>query len=113
MTEQGGGSDSADAVLRRELEPALREAATALDAVSASGAALGGADRDRLSTLLADAAERTQRELGVRALDPRVHRIVGAAAASAMALTLGADAVPAGQVRDRLAAGLDEIAAGS
>lgn len=102
------GRPGADAVLAALLAPALREAAEALLAGS-----LTEAERERLHGLLAGAAEAAQRALGDRARDPRIHRIVGAAASGAMALSLGSDAVPLEDVRRRLEEGLALLAAGS
>lgn len=97
-----------DTILRSLVAPALREAAAALSAhppMPEEGARLAG--------LLSSAAERAQQALGDRARDPRIHRIVGAAASGAMALTLGAGTVPAADIVRRLEEGLDLLAAGS
>jgi PAS domain S-box-containing protein len=117
----------AAALLRAILEPALREAAAALAALAAERVEPGGeavgepgepvalaaAERERLSTLLATAAEAAQQALGDRASEPRIHRIVGAAASAAMALSFGAEVVPLSEVRRQLDEGLRILAAGS
>src|SRR5206468_5632247 len=108
MTGQAAGDPADAAVLHRILEPALREAATALRVGEPARD-----ERDRLGVLLSAAAEDAQLALGDRARDPRLHRIVGAAASGAMALALDQDAVSAAQIRERLEEGLAEIAAGS
>ncbi|WP_310132300.1 hypothetical protein [Leifsonia shinshuensis] len=84
----------------------------AVDALGA-GAAEDATVRERVASRLAEAAEAAQRALGERARDPRIHRIVGAAASSAMALSLAGAAVPTGDVVARLQEGLRELAAGS
>ncbi|RDV43604.1 hybrid sensor histidine kinase/response regulator [Leifsonia sp. ku-ls] len=97
-----------DALLEGLVAPALREAAAAL-----SARPLTPGESERLAGLLSDASERAQRALGDRARDPRLHRIVGAAASGAMALTLGAGTVPAADIVERLQEGLRLLAAGS
>jgi|GEM_PF-482369 len=97
----------ADDVLRSVIAPALREAADALTA-----APLADGERERLAALLSAAAEDAQRALGEKARDPRIHRIVGAAASGAMALTLGGGVAPA-DIAKRLEEGLALMAAGS
>jgi hypothetical protein len=98
----------ADAVLREVLEPALREGIESLSRLSAASG-----ERRRLGERLAAAAELAQERLGERAREPRVHRIIGAAASASMALALGDDVVPAGDVTRRLRDGLALLAAGS
>jgi len=98
----------ADAVLREVLEPALRDGIAVLSDASAEGD-----DRRRLGARLAAAAELAQERLGDQARKPRIHRIVGAAASAAMALSLGDGVVPISDVRERLREGLDLVAAGS
>ncbi|WP_285114972.1 PAS domain S-box protein [Leifsonia sp. fls2-241-R2A-40a] len=103
----GAGSDTEE-VLHSVLEPVLREAAAALAAGEPSEE-----ERVRLHDLLAGAAEAAQRTLGDRARNPRIHRIVGAAASAAMALSFGLGTVPTDDVRQRLEEGLDLMAARS
>ncbi|WP_431198044.1 hypothetical protein [Leifsonia xyli] len=98
----------ADAVLREELEPALREGIAAL-----SGASIVPGDPDGLADRLGAAAERALERLGERAREPRIHRIVGAASSASMALALGGGVVPVADVRGRLQEGLDLLTAGS
>ena len=97
-----------DAVLREVLEPALRDGLAAL-----SDASIAPGDRSRVGERLAAAAESAQQRLGERAREPRIHRIIGAAASASMALTLGDGMVPISDVRARLREGLDLVTAGS
>ncbi|TDP98400.1 MULTISPECIES: PAS domain-containing hybrid sensor histidine kinase/response regulator [unclassified Leifsonia] len=97
-----------EAVLRSLVEPALREAVAALQAGLPSET-----ERERLRASLTAAAESSQLALGDRASEPRIHRIVGAAASAAMALSFGADIVPVAEIRERLEEGLRLMAAGS
>lgn len=97
-----------EAVLRSLVEPALREAIAALQAGPPSEA-----ERERLRASLTAAAESSQLALGDRASEPRIHRIVGAAASAAMALSFGADLVPVADIRERLEKGLRLLAVGS
>ncbi|MEN0085220.1 MAG: PAS domain S-box protein [Leifsonia sp.] len=97
-----------DAVLEELVAPALREAAAALSAHAPTPE-----EGERLAALLSTAAERAQRALGDRAADPRIHRIVGAAASGAMALTLGGGTVSPADIVQRLEEGLGIMAAGS
>lgn len=97
-----------DAVLEELVAPALREAAAALSAGPSTPE-----EGERLAALLSAAAESAQRALGDRAAQTRIHRIVGAAASGAMALTLGAGTVPPDEIVRRLQEGLDLLAAGS
>lgn len=108
MTDHGGRAGDADAVLRRMLAPALTEAESSLE-----GAPPGSPERSRLAALLAAAAEDAQQALGDRAREPRLHRIVGAAASTSMALALGDGLVADADVRARLREGLELLAAGS
>jgi len=105
----------ADAVLRELLEPVLREAVASLAALAAAGDApdIGDDIRRRQADRLAKAAEAAQEALGQQARDPRVHRIIGAAASAAMALSLGGGVVPDADVIARLGEGLEQMSAGS
>ena len=98
-----------DAVLREVLEPILREAVVVLSAPAEPP----GDEKERLAARLSACAEAAQASLGERAREDRVHRIIGAAASSAMALTLGAGVVPQPEVVSRLEEGLELLAAGS
>ncbi|MGO4534711.1 hypothetical protein [Leifsonia sp. 2MCAF36] len=102
------GSVDPDATLMRLLGPAFREAIGVLEAGPPDAH-----ERERLASLLADAAEAAQRELGEHARDPRIHLIVGSAASSAMALSLGDDVVPLADVLGRLRKGRQLLSAGS
>lgn len=97
-----------DAILRTLVEPALRDAVAVL-----SDGVPSEAERERLRAALTAAAESSQLALGERASDPRIHRIVGAAASAAMALAFGADLVAPTDVVGRLEEGLRLMAAGS
>ena len=101
MTEPGGA-------LPGVLESALREVIAALSAPQ-----LDALERARVAARLAAAAEEAQRLLGVRARDPRIHRIVGAASSAAMALSLADGIVPVADVRGSLQEGLRLLTAGS
>jgi two-component system cell cycle sensor histidine kinase/response regulator CckA len=90
------------------LAPAFREAIARLSAERTEAA-----ERESVAGLLAAAAEAAQEALGEAARDPRIHRIVGAAASAAMALSLGGDSVPMADVTARLREGLAMLAAGS
>lgn len=98
----------ADAVLREVLQPVLREGIAAL-----GDASIAPGKRRRLGERLAAAAEQAQERLGERSREPRIHRIVGAAASASMALALGDGMVPLAEVRARLQEGLDLLTAGS
>lgn len=91
---------SPDAILTELVAPALRRAASALES--------GAGDRAAIADDLAATAEEAQRRLGPAGRDPRIHRVVGAAASGAMALALGA-AVPTADVVARLREGLAEL----
>ncbi|MEV8213386.1 hypothetical protein [Leifsonia sp. NPDC077715] len=97
-----------DAALRDGLEPALRDAIARL-----SDASVTPDGRRLVGERLAAAAERAQERLGERAREPRIHRIVGAAASASMALALGDGMVPVSEVTERLRDGLDLLTAGS
>lgn len=105
MTEPGR---TPDGTLAELLAPALHEAIARLSAGRPDAA-----ERERVAGLLAAAAEAAQEALGEAARDPRIHRIIGAAASSAMALSLGGDVVPVADVTARLREGLERLAAGS
>lgn len=98
----------AHATLVALLEPALRDAISALAAPRPGEGGLAG-----VAASLAAAAEAAQHALGEEARDPRIHRIVGSAASAAMALSLGEGLVPLAEVRGRLQEGLDLLTAGS
>ncbi|WP_233265570.1 hypothetical protein [Leifsonia sp. AG29] len=100
---------SADRVLNEVVAPAMEAAADEL----ASGEPDADA-RARLAESLRAAVEEALGRLGERARDPEVHRIVGAAASSAMALSLGTGAplgLSASLIEGRLREGLALMAA--
>ena len=100
---------SPQAVLRRVLLPALRAAVRELERLDS--APLDAADRERLAAMLASAAERAQLELGERSREPAAHRVIGAAASAAMALSFGEDAAGASGVRSHLATAVQAVEA--